>query len=201
MRTFGVGARHVAIENPVNIASLVEQYGYVAVLVGTLFEGETVLFFAGFAAHRGLLRWPQVVVLAFAASTFADQFFFFVGRRYGDRLLARFPALRRHVPRVDRLLARYPTPLILGIRFLYGLRVAGPIVMGARHVSPFRFAALNAAGAAVWAVVICGLGYQFGNALAWLLHDLKLFEEAVLAGILFAGLGWTIYRWSSGRKE
>jgi membrane protein DedA with SNARE-associated domain len=185
----------------VNVASLVEQYGYVAVLVGTFFEGETVLFFAGFAAHRGLLKWPQVVVLAFAASTFADQLFFFAGRRYGDRLLARFPALGRHVPRVDRLLARYPTPLILGIRFLYGLRVAGPIVMGARHVSPLRFAALNAAGAAVWAVVVSGLGYQFGNALAWLLHDLKLFEGAVLVGILLAGLGWTIFRWSRRRID
>jgi membrane protein DedA with SNARE-associated domain len=91
--------------------------------------------------------------------------------------------------------------LVLGNRLLCGLRVAGPIVVDARHVSPSRSAALNAAGAADGAVVTGGLGYQFGNARAWLLHDLKRFEQAVLAGILLAGTGWTIYCWSSGREE
>ncbi len=176
------------------VSSLVEQYGYWAVFAGTFLEGETVLLFAGFAAHRGLLKLPAVVLVAFMASTFADQLYFLAGRRYGERLMVRFPALRRQVPRVDRLLARYHTPLILSIRFLYGLRVAGPIIMGARGVSPVKFAALNVIGAIAWAALISGLGYQFGNALDWLLHDVKLIEEAVLAGILIAGSGWSIVR-------
>jgi membrane protein DedA with SNARE-associated domain len=49
-------------------------------------------------------------------------------------------------------------------------------------------------GAIVWAALIAGLGYQFGNALDWLLHDVKLIEEAVLAGILIAGFAWSIVR-------
>jgi membrane protein DedA with SNARE-associated domain len=184
----------------VTISSLVEQYGYWAVFAGTFFEGETVLLVAGFAAHRGLLKLHEVILVAFAASTFADQLYFFAGRRYGERLLVRFPALRRQVPRVDRLLARYHTPLILSIRFLYGLRVAGPIIMGARGVSPVKFAALNVTGAVVWAALIAGLGYQFGNALDWLLHDVKLIEEAVLAGILVVGLAWSLVRFLRSRR-
>ena len=36
-----------------DLAALVTQYGYAAVAVGCLLEGETVLLLAGFAAHRG----------------------------------------------------------------------------------------------------------------------------------------------------
>lgn len=184
-----------------SVSSLVEQYGYWAVFVGSLLEGETVLLLAGFAAHRGLLKLPYVIGLAFAASTCADQLCFLVGRRYGERLIARFPVLARQVPRLDRLLARYHTPLILSVRFLYGLRIAGPIVMGARGVSPLKFAALNVLGAAVWAAVIAGLGYQFGNALEWLLRDIKLIEEAVMVGILIAGFAWLLVRVAESKKR
>jgi membrane protein DedA with SNARE-associated domain len=185
----------------VTVSSLVEQYGYWAVFAGTFLEGETVLVFAGFAAHRGLLKLHDVILVAFVASTFADQLYFFAGRRYGERLMARFPALRRQTPRVDDLLARYRTPLILSIRFLYGLRVAGPIIMGARGVSPVRFAALNVTGAVVWAALIAGLGYQFGNALDWLVHDVKLIEEGVMAGILVVGLAWSFVRLLRSRRK
>jgi membrane protein DedA with SNARE-associated domain len=185
----------------VTVSWLVEHYGYWAVLAGTFLEGETVLLVAGFAAQRGLLKLPDVILCAFAASTFGDQLFFFAGRRYGDRLIAKFPFLARQVPRVDRLLATYHTPLILSVRFLYGLRIAGPLAMGARGVSAPRFAVLNMIGAVLWAGLISGLGYQFGNALEWLLHDIKLFEEAILALLLIAGLVWTFFRWCAVRKR
>lgn len=177
-----------------NISNLIEQYGYFAVFIGTFLEGETVLLFAGFAAHRGLMKLPEVILLAFIASTLGDQLFFFLGRLYGERLFTKFPALRKQVPRVENLLAKYDTPLILSIRFLYGLRVAGPIIMGAMKISPLRFCILNVMGAAIWAVLIAWLGYQFGNVLELMLHDVKLVEEIVLVGILLAGLAWAVYR-------
>ena len=34
------------------LTQLVADYGYLAVLAGALFEGETVLLLAGFAAHQ-----------------------------------------------------------------------------------------------------------------------------------------------------
>ena len=52
------------------IAALIAGYGYLAVFLGTLFEGETVLLAAGFAAHRGLLAWPLVVAVAFVGYSF-----------------------------------------------------------------------------------------------------------------------------------
>ena len=46
------------------LASLIQTYGYGIVLIGTVLEGETVLTLAGFAAHRGYLQLPLVIVTA-----------------------------------------------------------------------------------------------------------------------------------------
>jgi membrane protein DedA with SNARE-associated domain len=183
-----------------SISSLIQQHGYWAVFVGSFLEGETVLLFAGFAAHRGLLRLPVVMLLAFLASTLADQSFFFAGRRYGARLMARFPSLAARVPRVERLLGKHHTGLILSVRFLYGLRLAGPVALGMLGVSPLRFALLNMLGAAVWAVSISELGYQFGNLLQLVVQDLKHVEETVLLAILLAGACWWAVRLIRQRK-
>jgi len=43
-----------------------------------------------------------------------------VGRLAGDRVLARWPPLKPGAERVRQLLERYDTPLIIGVRFLYG---------------------------------------------------------------------------------
>ena len=34
----------------------IETYGYLAVMIGTFLEGETILVLAGFAAHQGYLQ-------------------------------------------------------------------------------------------------------------------------------------------------
>lgn len=177
-----------------SISSLVEQYGYVAVFVGALAEGESVLLAAGFAAHRGLLELPLVMLAAFVAGTLGDQLFYLGGWLFGERLLARFPALERQARRLQPMLQRHPNLAVLSVRFLYGLRIAGPIALGALGVPPLRFVLLNLLGAAIWAALIATLGYQFGTALQWIFDDLRAFEEAALLGILVAGIGWTIYR-------
>ena len=38
-----------------SLAELLDTYGYLALVVGTFLEGETVVVLAGFAAHRGYL--------------------------------------------------------------------------------------------------------------------------------------------------
>ena len=177
-----------------NIGALLEQYGYAIVFLGALAEGESVLMLAGFAAHRGLLKLPEVMAAAFVASTLGDQLCFYLGRRHGQTLLTRFPSLAKRVERLRPMLERHPNAAILSIRFLYGLRTAGPIALGALRISRWRFAWLNLLSAALWAVTFCLLGYQFGNALQWLLQDLRAVEQTVLAVLLVAALAWAGWR-------
>ena len=174
---------------------LIEAYGYYAGLVGSLLEGETILVMAGFAAHRGLLALPWVMVVAFAGGFCGDQIYFWLGRWHGRRLLRQFPSIGERAGRVDVLMGRYGTFLILIIRFLYGLRIVGPIVIGMSSVPAVKFAALNAVGAAAWAVAIGGAGYLFGNALELVISDLKHYEEVALGFIAVAGVVmWLLHR-------
>lgn len=73
-----------------DIPGLIQNYGYLAVAVGTFLEGETILIMAGAAAHRGYLTMPMVIMVGTIASFFGDQLYFYVGRRYGAALLKRF---------------------------------------------------------------------------------------------------------------
>jgi len=46
------------------LESFLTKYGYVAILLGTAFEGETIMIMGGFSAHRGYLELLPWVVLA-----------------------------------------------------------------------------------------------------------------------------------------
>jgi membrane protein DedA with SNARE-associated domain len=179
------------------IGALLAQYGYAFVFVGALAEGESVLLLAGFAAHRGQLKLPEVMAIAFVASTLGDQFCFYLGRHHGQALLGRYPSLAGPVGRIRPMLQRHPNATVLSVRFLYGLRTVGPIALGALGalgILRWRFALLNMLSATLWAVAFCLLGYQFGNALQWLLVDLRSVEEGLFGAALLAGVAWAVWR-------
>lgn len=178
-----------------SLAALLMNYGYLAVFLGTFLEGETILIMAGFAAHRGYLDLRWVMAVATLGSFLGDQLYFCLGARYGWRILNRFQNLKPRAARMQALLERYHLFLIPGIRFLYGLRMVGPLVIGMSAVSWGRFLMLNLLGAALWAVLIGGSGYLFGNAMEWMLADLRHYEEALLAMLATGGLAvWLSYR-------
>jgi len=180
--------------------SLILSYGYPIVLLGTFLEGETILVIAGFMAHRGYLDLPWVMAAACVGSMCGDQLAFHLGRRGGARWLVGRPTWQRRAERVGMLLDRYQTPVVLGFRFLYGLRNVTPFVIGASGYSARRFFLLNAAGAALWSVTVAGGGYLFGRAIESLIDDVRTYEFRLL--LLLAGGGallWLIYQWRARR--
>jgi len=185
----------------VDIAAWVQNYGYLAVAAGAFLEGETVVIAAGAAASAGYVALPAVIAVAAFASFAGDQLYFHVGRRYGAWLLGRSAFLRARSQRVRELLERHHTPLILSIRFLYGLRIAGPIAIGMSDVARQRFAVLNLLGAIAWATAIAAAGYWFTQALTRLRTGLDADELwASLAIVLFALLCRLLMRrWRSSR--
>ena len=96
--------------------------------------------------------------------------------------------------RVNGLLERHHLLVILSIRFLYGLRVAGPIAIGMSRVSWSRFVLLNGLAAVLWALLIAGIGYGAGHALVYLLKGIDADEVWGFSLLLVLGLVWWLLR-------
>jgi membrane protein DedA with SNARE-associated domain len=184
-----------------SLEEFLASYGYWAVFVGSLLEGETILALAGFAAQQNHLSLPWVIAFAFAGGTLGDLFFFWLGSRFGKRPLTLIPGAERRATALVLRLDRYDALLIIGIRFMYGLRIVGPIAMGAVGIKPIRFAFFNAIGAAIWAPLIAGAGYLFGHALERLLGDLQHFEEIGLVVIVVLMVGSGVVLGIRARKR
>lgn len=171
-----------------SLEELISNYGYAAIGIGAFLEGETVLILGGFAAHRGYLELPWVIVCAFLGTLFGDQLYYYIGRAKGKAAIEKRPHWKSKSEKVFSLLDKHQIWLILGFRFLYGLRTVTPFIIGASRISPSRFLVLNILGALVWAIVVGVLGYLFGHTLEILMGDIKKYELLVFAVLLVAGV-------------
>lgn len=179
-------------------APLIEKYGYLATFLGTVLEGESLLILSGLAAHRGYLSFLLVVLVGALGGMLGDMAFFLLGRHYGNDLLARFPRFAPAAGRVHRMIERHSAATILGVRFMYGLRTAGPAIIGTTRVPFVEFALLNSLGAALWSACWAGAGYVLGKAAEQLLGDLARVERelfgVVIVAIVFAVVAYYVWR-------
>jgi membrane protein DedA with SNARE-associated domain len=164
------------------------QYGYIALGLGTFFEGETILVIAGFLAHRGYLSLDMVIIAACAGSFCGDQLYFNIGRHGGKRFLARFPSFRKRTERFNRILEKHHTIAILSFRFFYGLRTVSPFAIGMSGVPAWKFFLLNLLSAAVWAAAIGSAGYFFGKGMEIIISDIKHYEIECIIVLAAAGI-------------
>lgn len=179
----------------------IADYGYVAVVVGSLIEGETIAFLAGVAAHKQLLSYPLVWLLTMAGGCVGDMGLYFIGRYFGARILQRFRRQQQRIVSFQQKIRRHESWLILGMRFAYGFRIIGPIVIGSSGVRPSRFILLNLIGAAIWAFCIVTLGYGASEVLHRLFtdrHQRRLAFLILALGLLLLLVG--VKLWKLRRK-
>jgi membrane protein DedA with SNARE-associated domain len=183
------------------LAELVNQYGYLALFLGALVEGETIVVLAGFAAHRGLLSLPMVMLLAGIGAFLGDQAFFWLGRYRRDWLLARMPRLAKNLEFVSGKIAGREPFAIISSRFIYGMRTTSAVAFGTTHYDGAKYSLFNLIGAVVWAVSISLAGYFFGTVAEKILADAKRYEELLLLVIIVIGLALAFRHWLRGRRE
>ena len=119
-----------------DIPGLVAQYGYLAVIVGAFLEGETVIALAGFAAHRGYLDfgavaaarglWPASPATSSTSSSAAAR---------GRGCSRASPARSEKAHALDAAARALARAVHRALRFMYGFRIAGPVLLGCRALS------------------------------------------------------------------
>jgi membrane protein DedA with SNARE-associated domain len=176
------------------LETIVVQFGYPALIIGLLFEGETMLVLGAFMAHRGYLNLPLVILIGWIVSFSSDQFFFWMGRTKGSQFLENRPAWKAHVEKARSLLGWNINLLFLGIRFMYGLRTILPFVIGVAKFDFKKFAVLDFIGAFIWALTFGLAGHFVGQFMGLIFEDVKEHELVIALGIILAGAGFWLYR-------
>ncbi|KAF0232825.1 MAG: hypothetical protein FD177_2182 [Desulfovibrionaceae bacterium] len=184
------------------LQDFVGTYGYVALLIGTFLEGETILLVAGFLAQAGTLDLSLCILSAFVGSLSGDQAAFYIGRWKGRQFVENRPKWKCRVERVHKMLERFHEVLILSFRFFYGLRNLTPFILGTTDISGLKFFVLNAIGAAIWAVAFGFAGYFFGTLVTTVLKDVKQVEQYILIGVVVVVLVlWLVKRRKRKKEE
>jgi len=157
--------------------ALLSTWGYLGIFlavalgnIGVPLPEETILALAGYAAQRGQLKLPGVLVVGVISAVVGDNIGYWLGRRYGRQAIERagrwvFITPQR-LRKVSDFMTRHGALAVFAARFMAGARfLAGPLA-GAAGMSPGTFAVANLLGALFYAVGIgYGISYGLGDAI------------------------------------
>jgi membrane protein DedA with SNARE-associated domain len=178
---------------------LLARWGYLGVALGTFVAGESVLLAAGAVASKGLLSFPFVALAAFAGSFAWGQVWYGIGRTCGLPLVQRRAAWRERANDVEARIGRHGGVFALGSRFVAGMGLLGPLLLGVSRFPARQFVPLDALGAAAWAVLLTGAGFSVGAGVnAALGHPASWSEIAI--GVVALGLVLWLVRRAPGTR-
>jgi len=181
------------------LESIIQDLGLPGITLGVVLEGEGVSFLGGVLAHRGLFAFEAVAIAATLGALIVDQMLFFAGR-YAGRIGPVHRALGHPAAQVlNEKLDQHQSKVILGFRFIYGMKTVGALLIGSSPVSWQRFAILDLVAVVVWAHVWVAMGYGAGQAIEAMFGKLHLNWHIVIAvGVfLLVALGL----WYARRRE
>ena len=136
---------------------------YLLAALWAFFEGETfVLAAAAIGAMTGAVDPWILMASVWIGSFLGDQTWFTLGRRYGPRIMKRYPKAEAKMASATAMLLQYGTLFVLTFRFLYGIRNVAAAACGLAGMGRLRFAALNFIAAGVWAGSFVAAGWYLG---------------------------------------
>lgn len=142
---------------------LVDIYGYLAVFLGSLIEGDALLLVASFLAYLGKMNLLPVMIAAFFGTWLSDIIWFMLGRYGTQSLFMRWEWLNNLSQQSITIVGKRPRLMAVALRFMYGLRIIVPLALGKTNMSTRSFLFYNAVGVLIWVLVFSALGYFFAS--------------------------------------
>jgi membrane protein DedA with SNARE-associated domain len=133
--------------------------------LGLVLPGELALLLGGVLAHEHRLSLPAALAAGTAGALAGDSAGYWIGRRWGPRLLASGPGRRigqARLHRVESLLLRGGGRALFVARCTAGARVVLPGLAGMLGLRYRTFALWTGAAATAWAATHVLLGYAAG---------------------------------------
>jgi membrane protein DedA with SNARE-associated domain/rhodanese-related sulfurtransferase len=143
-----------------------------------------LLMAAGTLARRGQLHLSLVLLAAVVGCLAADGIWFWLGRRWGSRVIRAVCSLtwdpQRSRERSHRIFARWGLRLLLVAKFVPGLDGVSPPLAGAEGASVKGFVAYDAGGSLLWSAGYALLGFMFAHTFDGVIRMLERFGTLLL---------------------
>ncbi|MBK2259324.1 DedA family protein [Francisella philomiragia] len=154
--------------------SLLIDWGYLAVILAVLIEGEIFLIMVGIATAATMFNYPLVILAATIGAILHDNTIFTISKFMGERILTKKASWHYKAQKSLEILDKHETLTILSIRFLYGLRTVTILIVGISKVKRAKFMILDAISSFIWSTIYISLGYIFGNALLQIVNKANI---------------------------
>lgn len=141
-------------------STLLQNYGYFAIIMGAFFEGETVLLLGAYAVQQHILNFWLLIGAAMLGGFIGDQLYYQIGCKYGYDFIIRHPKLEKKFQKANRWIEDNPILSILLMRFAWGLRTVIPISFGINKYPRFRYLVVDILACFIWAFVVVSVGLQ-----------------------------------------
>jgi membrane protein DedA with SNARE-associated domain len=185
--------------------SAIENWGSAAVFANVLatrlgvpLPAIPVLVFAGSAIAGGSLVFSHVLCAAVIAALLGDATWFAAGRIYGRRLtdsLGRISlSLDASIRTTRTLFERYGVGIVAVSKFVPGLALITPPLMGTTLIAPAVFVAWDTFGSVAWASFWLLGGALFERQLGMLLGVLRPHGASILDVLFIAAVFYLTYR-------
>ena len=148
-----------------------------------------LLVAAGTLAREGQLHLSLVLLSAVAGSMAADGVWFWLGRRWGSRVIRAVCSLtrdpQRSRERAHRIFARWGLRLLLIAKFIPVLDGLSPPLAGAEGASVKGFVTYDAGGSLLWSSTYVLLVFVFAHQLDGIIHTVQRFGAllALMVGV------------------
>lgn len=136
-----------------------------AIMLGFVFPGETAVILGGVLASQHRVNIVALIILVVVCAIVGDSVGYYVGQRWGRRLL-QVRLLRKRERILNRALEelnRRGGVAVFLARFSAFLRAVVPGLAGTSVMHYRTFLVANAAGGLVWGTGFCLLGYFVGQ--------------------------------------
>jgi membrane protein DedA with SNARE-associated domain len=186
------------------------QYGY-AGLFGLLLLGilglpipdETLLVFCGYLIYRGRLNFFGAFISGFAGSLCGITLSYYLGLRFGRRVVERYGRYLRirpnDVDKVSRWFQRIGYWLLTIGYFIPGVRHFTALVAGMSRLNFRAFACFAYPGAAIWVALFLTLGQIFGE--RWENTSKVVHRYTIIATLALAALAVIVWGVRSARAK
>ena len=160
--------------------------------------GDSLLFVVGALAGAGLLNYPLVMALLFAAAVLGNQTNYTIGHALGPKVFGWEQSRwfnKRAFEQAHAFYEKYGGITIVAARFMPFLRTFAPFVAGVAQMTRSKFTFYDVTGGALWVGGIVTAGYVFGN-VPWVQQHLSkiIWAMILLPGVLVLLGGWRAHR-------